>query len=330
MAASYNRQAVKIIGELGPQFIHCHDLHTLWAGYFARRRLPGTTVVYDSHEIERHRAQAQPRPLDRWLAARYESFLIRRVDRVIVACDSAADLLVGLYGIPRPSVIRNCPDVRSRRHSATSLPEVFASLPQRSVKLLYVGGIVRHRGLEEAIAALVHLPEQYVLVLLGKGTEEYIGTLRSLAASLRVSGRLMYAGCVRSEAVGWVASHADVGLCLAQNVSLNNYFSLPNKLFEYIGAGLPVVASDFPELKKIVLGDGLGVVCPPDRPEEIAACIRRFVETGAHLSARKKAARVAPIYTWAEEKHRLLTLYPCRGGNGRDTAGTHPAGLAST
>jgi glycosyltransferase involved in cell wall biosynthesis len=110
------------------------------------------------------------------------------------------------------------------------------------------------------------------------------------------------------DVVRWAAG-ADVGLALIQNVSLSYFLSLPNKLFEYVAAGLPVVASDFPELRGVVEGRARGAVCAPDDPDAIARAIAWTLDDPDRHERLRAAARIAAAeLTWDTESRVLVEL----------------------
>jgi glycosyltransferase involved in cell wall biosynthesis len=104
---------------------------------------------------------------------------------------------------------------------------------------------------------------------------------------------------------------ADLGIILAQNVCMNVYFSLPNKLFEYLSAGLPVVCSNFPEFQKIVVNDGVGLAVDPTNPHAIADAINKILDDPIlyqQMSENAKKA-VTEKYNWELEGEKLLQIY---------------------
>jgi glycosyltransferase involved in cell wall biosynthesis len=107
-----------------------------------------------------------------------------------------------------------------------------------------------------------------------------------------------------------VTAGADLGVIAYRNVGLNNYYTSPNKLFEYAAAGVPVAASHFPELIKVVEGLQLGRTFDPDDPRSIAAAVNGILEDPSELARlRDNAARAAGRFTWEEEVHTLLDAY---------------------
>ena len=137
-------------------------------------------------------------------------------------------------------------------------------------------------------------------------------TSRTCASGRRARARrrasLLAPAVPTDDVVRWAAG-ADVGLALIQNVSLSYFLSLPNKLFEYVAAGLPVVASDFPELRGVVEGRGLGVVCPPDDRDAIARAIAWTLDDPERHARLRAAARAAAAeLTWDRESRILVEL----------------------
>src|SRR4051794_3411806 len=306
--ARYARSALRQLRPGGPALFVAHDLITLPVGWLARRR-HGGRLVYDSHELyTEHDAGELGSRLARRRWRALESRLIGDADRVITVCDSIADELTRRYGVPRPTVIRNVPRRPSRSARGLDLRERLGIPPEPPV-VLYLGGLTRNRGLEQLIAAAELLPDCAV-VMLGPGLPGYLGRLEALVARHGVGGRVHVLGPVEPDRVIATARSADVGVSLIQNVGLNNYYSLPNKLFEYVHAGLPVVASAFPELERVVVGRGIGVTCDPADPVAIARAIGELLHDDARRARMSANARAAAgELSWEAERRRYVGLF---------------------
>jgi glycosyltransferase involved in cell wall biosynthesis len=298
---------------------HAHDLDTLPAADRARRGRGGS-LVYDTHEVFLEAgSNARRSRWARWVMAAYERRLARRADLVLTVNDSLADLLAGRWGVARPTVVRNCaPAWTPPQPPPDRLREALA-LPPGTPLLLYHGGFLPDRGLPELIAVLGR-PELAAahLVLLGEGP--LAARLRELAAGPLVAGRVHLLPAVPpDELLPWVAS-ADVGVMPNQPRTLNERLSTPNKLFESLAAGLPVVSSDFPERRRIILEDPagpLGAVCDPTDPAALAAALAGLLalppDERAALRARVLAAAHAR-YAWDRQAGILVTAYAALPG----------------
>jgi glycosyltransferase involved in cell wall biosynthesis len=156
------------------------------------------------------------------------------------------------------------------------------------------------------IAATAHL-EDVVFVLMGPARPEYLAQLRAVAERAGVSGRVHFVPAVPSADVPAYAAAADVGVIPFPRTSMNHWLSLPNKLFEYLAAGLPVVSVAFPELERIVTGYDVGRVCAPEDLEALAAAVRAVLDDPAELERlRANAARAAKELTWENEEPAYL------------------------
>ena len=146
-------------------------------------------------------------------------------------------------------------------------------------------------------------------MLMGAGEAGYVSSLNQLVARLELSARVHFVPLVAPDHVVANARAADLGVVLTQPVSLGYYGSLPNKLFQYLAAGLPVVASHFPELNQIVLGGDVGVACDPRDPQAIAAAIQQVIRDRArHDRLRRNALASAERFNWATESAKLLEI----------------------
>ena len=183
------------------------------------------------------------------------------------------------------------------------------SIPTDKKLLIYVGGITFNRGLEELIISLDSLPDCY-LVCMGYGTEPFKQRLLDLASDTGVKDRFFFFGPVPTNEVVCFAAGADLGVAPIANACMSYYYCSPNKLFEYMNAGLPVIASNFPELEKVVLGHEIGLTFDPADPDDIARAARKILDNPA-LAARMRqnALNASGHYNWGNEARKLIGIY---------------------
>jgi glycosyltransferase involved in cell wall biosynthesis len=307
---------------------HGHDLSGLPGAVAAAARhgrtAPGTrpALVYDSHEIyvESGRIAKLPGWARRWLG-RQERAWVRRVDALVTVNQSLAEDLGRRYRPRRVVVVRNCPARWQAPEPRPDLLRTAAGIPAGHPVALYHGGFSAHRGMEELAEAILQPGmEQVHAVFLGYGSER--ASLDRRAADPRYGGRLHVLDAVPPhELPPWVAS-ADVGVMPIQRSTLNHYLSTPNKLFESLAAGVPVVVSDFPEMHRIVLSDPdapLGATCDPADPADVARAIRSILDLPPDELAdlRRRCLRAAhERYNWETEVARLTGLYRDLVGDG--------------
>jgi glycogen(starch) synthase len=293
---------------------HGHDVEGLVAAVAAAKRT-GALVVYDSHELypESARHARQGAPARFWLRS-LERRLARQAVALVTVNKSLEEILRKSLGFTRSVVVHNAPPRWTPPDPAPDLLRERLGLPPDALIALYHGGFSAYRGLEELAEAILEPGLEAVhAVFLGYGKQRAM--LDLMAADPRFGGRLHVLDAVPpSELVPWVAS-ADVAVMCIQPSTLNHVLSTPNKLFEALAAGVPVVVSDFKEMREIVLGNPegpLGTVCRPTEVADIARAIRQVVELPATETAalRSRCLRAAhERWNWETESARLVALY---------------------
>lgn len=294
---------------------HGHDLTGLPAAVDAARRHRGSVVIYDSHELFLDAGIEARQPwFARRVLRRFEHSLIRKVNAVITVNDSISERLQERYGAPAATIVRNAPPRQPTRSARADLLRPSAGIPAGAPVVLYHGGFQRDRGLEILAEAMIDRRlEDAHLVLLGFGPLE--ASLRTLAAEPRFRGRIHVLPAVPPDDLLERVASADVSAMPNQPRTENERLSTPNKLFESIAVGTPVVSSDFPERRTIVIDDPdgpLGAVCDPTRPELVSAALADVISLPADAMAdlRARCQRAAhERYNWETESARLLGVY---------------------
>lgn len=293
-----------------PDVVHAHDTDMLSAGVRAAS-ITGASLVYDAHElypdmITSNRAGVPLPLLAYWqlLERRY----IPRADAVLTVGDALAETLGRRFGVTA-SVVRNAPELirwdaldRSRLRAALNISDA------RFI-VLYQGLINRGRGLEPLLHAMARI-EVVDFVMQGNGP--MVGEIRSMASGLGLSERVHYTGSVPPDELTEWASGADLGSVLIENLSLNNYLSAPNKLYQYLMAGIPVIGSDFPEIASVIHECDCGFVCNPSDVGEVSDALERAVALGVDgrsAMGRRARALAETRYNWDAEKAKLLDVY---------------------
>jgi len=292
---------------------HGHDLTALAAARESARR-DTCPAVYDSHEIFVDSGANATRPRwARWLLRRMERRWSSSTVALVTVNQAYAAVLKKRLRPKRTVVVHNCPP-RWEPPANSERLRAGAGVPSGAPIVLYHGAFSRFRGLEElAEAMLSDGLEGSHLVYLGYGGQR--ATVDRLAVEPRFGGRIHVLGAVPPEALIEMVAGADVDAIPLQHSTLNHYLCTPNKLFESLTAGVPVVVSDFPVMRAIVRDDPagpLGEVCDPADPASIGAAIRRILDLDpmARAALRSRCRTAAnERWNWETESRGLLNLY---------------------
>jgi glycosyltransferase involved in cell wall biosynthesis len=278
-----------------PDVLHAYNIHTLRAAVRVKRHT-GARVVYDCRDLFGDVDYGSAGMRSRYRSA--EAALIPHADAVITVSEACADVLEARHRIARPLVLHNGPSM------VTPAP----SPVHRPMRLLFLGSFHPNRNLHTLVEAMPAVRGAATLTLQGFGGVER--ELREHVAALRLEDAVAFVPPVRPQCIVQSAVPHDVGVTCHLGTSLNLRCAVPNKLMDYLGAGLAVVASDLPGLRSILRGTGAEVLIDASSPGTIAAALRALAREPDHLEAMKRAAvRAATRYAWAREAPSLVRLY---------------------
>jgi glycosyltransferase involved in cell wall biosynthesis len=308
-----------------PDILHAHDTDALQSAGPVGARL-GIPVVFDSHELWLGRSARGRGFLYHRLAQAYYGWIERRylpaAAAVMVANPPVAAILRQRYGLARVHEVPNYPVERGpvERRELRSLPGGEA-IPDGAPIVLYVGGIAMQRGIEQLVDAMVAVPQAHLVFLGGGGLEPEI---RRRVAERDLADRAHFLGMVPSADVVPFAASATVGIVSTMPTDQNNELALPNKIFQYMAASVPVVASDFPQIREVIDASACGVVYDPTDVSALAAAIRGYTEDPVRAEREGANGRraVTERYYWDISAERILEVYrrvagsPANGGAG--------------
>ena len=294
---------VSAIVRLRPQVVHAHDAAMLAPGVLGAR-LTGARLVYDSHELAtgvpyRGRGWA-------WLVGALECAIVPRCAAVITVSDGIAATLRERYRLSRtPMVVRN---VSGLQLTGPGGLRRALGLPPDAPLVLHQGAPAPGRGCEVLVEAVASLGGVN-LVFLGDPEPGYGEQLAAEIARQGVSDRVTTLPSVPLADLLAHTAEADIGVTLLQDTCENHRLALPNKLFEYVAAGVPVLASALPEVETLIRKYQIGwTVAPGDAPALARALIHALAaRTDPKLAAR--LAHAAEQLSWSNEQRRLLALY---------------------
>lgn len=314
----------KVLRDWRPDIIHAHDGVTLPTAANAAGEL-GAKLVFDSHELETHRNPPLSK-LKRWQVARMERKYLKKADRVMTVTNLLSDHLAQEYKIERPTVIFNAPpahvtqvherwDVLDRYDIRTEM-----RLNPRKFLFVYTGQATINRGLELAIIALSKLQgfkdpnerfeDEYYLATVGGVQKGHDVALRRLAETYNVSRYLRFMTAVAPQRVAQYISTADASIIPIIPVTLSYEYAMPNKLFEAMLSGNPIIGSDLMEMAPFIDENRLGLTYQADSPD---ACAEKMIELITRFPEFKRSAEeqrvLAEKYAWEAQEKTLLTMY---------------------
>lgn len=283
-------------------FLHANDLDTLLPNYLVSKLLK-KALVYDSHEYFTEVPELVARPKVQAVWQRIERAIFPKLKTVFTVNKSIADIYFKKYNVP-VGVMRNVPIAVN---SNTVTAEVKLDLPKnKKVILLQGAGINVDRGAEELVTAMQWIDAVLLLV----GTGDVIEILKGEINDLGLHNKVFLTGRVPFSELMAYTKLADVGVTIDKPTNLNYKLSLPNKLFDYFQAGLPVIASNLIEVATIVKQYDAGIVLENHDPKQMASAISAFLGDEAELAVKKQNVQKAKAdLTWDHEKVVLVNAY---------------------
>ena len=307
------RRMARAVMALEPDAIHAHDTETLDIAGRAATAL-GVPIISDSHElwlerVRRGRSSAYATLTRRYFARVERRWLPRAAARITVS-EPIAEHLQRRYGVADIVILPNYPMPVEPPEPPWPLRRLpgATGVPADAPIVLFIGNATEGRGIEDLMAAMELLPDAH-LVLLGAADQE--GYVRPLARRHHLAARVHVTPRVPTEHVVAYAASATVGMAAIPPVSLSYRYSLPNKLFQCMQAGLPVVASDFPQVRQVIEESGAGLTVNPLDARSIAGAIRTYLDDPLRRQADGARGRraVRERFNWTAVAPRLVEVY---------------------
>ena len=280
-----------------------NDLDTILPNFFVSR-LKGIKMIYDSHEYFTETPELIHRPKVQRVWKRIEEFAVPKLGEMITVCDSIADLFREKYGV-KVHVIRNIPPQKALPPKGD---KAELGLPlDKHLLVLQGSGINIQRGAEELVQAMQYLDDCHLMII---GGGDVLPILKQMFVDLNIADRVRFLPRMSYANMMAYTQNAELGFCLDKDTNLNYRFSLPNKLFDFIQAGVPIVASHLTEIEKIIRRYDIGVFIENHDPKTIAATIQDALsDTERYGKWKRNLAVAAKDLRWENEEKVLLAIY---------------------
>ncbi|MCQ2606047.1 MAG: glycosyltransferase [Bacteroidales bacterium] len=274
-----------------------NDLDTL-LGVFCATRLRGKQIVYDSHEYFTEVPELQNRLITRktWLAI--EKWTFPKLHFVTTVCNSIAKEYEVKYGIP-VQVVRNVP------YKIDACEKKKLNLPHSKV-VLYQGALNVGRGLELLIESFVSVDA--CLLIIGDG--DIRARLEAMVSQLNLCGKVIFLGKIPYNNLPAYTQLATIGVSLEEDLGASYHYCLPNKLFDYIQAGKPVLVSDLPEMRAIISRYSCGEIFIERNAKSLANQLNELLRDEQRLQLYQANCLTASVdLCWEKEEQNLLSVY---------------------
>jgi glycosyltransferase involved in cell wall biosynthesis len=299
--AEYNKRLTLLLLSHKFDLLVSNDLDTLLANYTVSK-IKSKPLVYDSHEYFTEVPELQGRKAKQ-IWERIEAWIFPKLKDIITVNKSIANLYEKKYG-KELKVVRNIP---FRRSSTEVLTKADLGIDeQRRVIILQGAGINVDRGAEEAVLAMKYL-DNTILLIVGGG--DVLEILKKMVLEHKLKDKVRFIQRQSIDKLYAYTSLADVGLSLDKDTNLNYRFSLPNKIFDYIQCGTPVLASDLPEVKNIIQSYDVGVIVEDHNPQAITKSINEMLDADFKKSHQERLLKAADELVWENEEEVLREIY---------------------
>lgn len=283
-----------------PKMINIHTLEFLPLAFFAR--LLKIKVIYDTHELETQKNNVAG--MRKKISIFLEKIFIRFTDKVIVVGEAIADEYKKLYPeMPRPTVVLNCPNFVQIEEKPDKFRERF-NLPKSSVIFLYQGEFGLGRNVEKLIESFSKItdPEKVIVFMGFGGLEEEV-----IEASKKQSN-IFFHEAVTPDVLLSYTSSADIGISAIENTSKSYNFCMPNKMFEYIMANIPVIVTNLYEMSNFITKNRSGFILENDSVETIIKLVNS-IDHDIINSFKDNIQATKERYNWKEQEKKLEIVY---------------------
>lgn len=283
--------------------IHAHDLNALpiaaiikLVNFFKRPK-----IVYDSHELAINDV-----PNETYFSSKrkylLERLFIRFADEVITVSPMIAERYSELYRINLPSVVHNCPNYQQVKKQ--NIFREFFDIPEDNIIFLYQGALCSGRGIEDILNTFTSLDgNDKSLVFMGYGGLE--GLIKSYQAK---HDNIHFHPAVAQNVLLDYTSSADFGIALIEDTCESYRLCMPNKIFEYLMAGLPIIVSNLVEMKRLVNKYDVGVVAHSNNASDVVSAMLKASELDKTI-LENNVKRVSLDFNWEVEAEKLCSIY---------------------
>lgn len=317
----YDCKRMKLLFEQGPQFyfffnlrlffvllfhkadlLWANDLDTLWPNYLVSK-LKGIPIVYDSHEIFCEVPELQNNPTKKKIWEWLESTIVPKLKYCLTVNQSIANYFTEKYKVPFIS-LRNIPNY-AKLESVKTRTEL--NLPvEKKVVILQGAGINVQRGAEELVEAFRYLSNEYLLLIIGSG--DVIHLLKENAVKFELNDKVKFIDKIPATELRHYTCNANIGVTIDKDTNLNYHFSLPNKVFDYLHAGIPILATRLPEIETIIKKYQVGAFIESHDPKHIAQCMESIFNNRNYENFKQNTLRAAQENNWETEKQILINF----------------------
>ncbi len=284
-----------------PNIIHAHDVNMLPAAWLSML-LSRAKLIYDAHEVSVDREGYAGFRKFIWCI---EKFILNYTSGIITTTNTRAKFFARAYKIQRPVVLQNRP--KYLPYQKSNIIREKLKLQHQWPIIVYQGGLQQGRGLEMLISITPKINNAY-FVFIGNGRIKF--TLQELVRELNVGDRVYFINTLSLTELPKYTAAADLGIQPILNTCFNHFSTDSNKLFEYIMAGLPVIASNLPEIRKIINSYEVGIVFKEGDSLELIKTIQLLFKDPKLMSKlQKNSIKSAKKLSWESQEPTLLKLY---------------------
>lgn len=282
--------------------IWANDLDTLSAAFLAAK-LKRKMLVYDTHEFYTETPELVNRPIVQNIWRKIESAIFPKLSTIITVNDSIAELYKEKYK-KNIDVVRNIPEPVNIQSTKTrkelDLPE------EKKIILIQGAGINIDRGAEEACLAMQYI-DHCILLIIGSG--DVVPMLKKMTVEMGLETKILFRNKMNFKELRQYTLNSDLGLAIDKDTNINYRYSLPNKLFDYLHAGIPVLSSDLPELNKILDHFDAGYKIFNHEPKHLAEVINNiFANNNEYQQKKNNATKAGKKLCWENEEKKLINI----------------------